>query len=191
MMARVGRWLFGLLVATVLGLGSAVGALHLYGERGTLRVGVWQTSTTAGSVSSSLYERAGIAIHALFVLSRKETIYYRTYRDSSGQLLHGDCDYVIRGVPPSARWWSLTVYGEDDYLVANPANRYSFSATSLPLEADGSFRIAASAVESKGNWLPIPRGRRFSLTLRLYNPGPGIAEHPESVALPVLEGKCP
>lgn len=184
------RWFAGLVVATLLGLGSAWGALRLVADRAAIRIGPWQTSTTYGSTASSLYERADIALHALFVLNHKETLYYRARRDTAGQTLNGVCDYILRGTPPSARWWSITAYGSDDYLIANTESRFSFTAGTLALEADGSYVINVSPRPQKGNWLPV-RSAPFSLTFRLYNPAAAIAANPEVAPLPTIETRCP
>jgi hypothetical protein len=53
-------------LAIVLGTGSAVAALEIAADLGTTRIGAWTTSATLGSGRGSLYERAAVAVHALF-----------------------------------------------------------------------------------------------------------------------------
>ena len=177
--------------ALALGLGSAALAVRIASRRGAIRLGPWTTSATLGSSEAGLYERAAVATHALFVLSRAETVYYRAHEDDSGRDLDARCDYQIRGRPPDARWWSITAYGSDDYLIANPENRYSFNMANMMREADGSFLIRASPRRQPGNWLPLGGKGHVSFTLRLYVPSPDIAAHPESAVLPSIAGACP
>jgi hypothetical protein len=87
--------------------------------------------------------------------------------------------YVIRfpkgALPPANAFWSLTVYNADQYLAANPANRYAIESRDvLVTEPDGSTVLYIQR-ESPGaaraaNWLPTPADGPFSLTLRLYWP---------------------
>ena len=178
-------------LSLALGLGSAALSIRLVSRRGAIRLGPWTTSATAGSSEAGMYERAAIAVHALFVLNRSETVYYRAHVDDTGRALDGRCEYRIRGQPPAARWWSITAYGGDDFLIPNEQRRYSFNLSNVAREPDGTFLIRASARPQPGNWLPLGGGGPVSFTLRLYVPAGEIAAHPERAALPAIEGECP
>ncbi|HET7786879.1 MAG TPA: DUF1214 domain-containing protein [Myxococcales bacterium] len=191
-MARKVLTLTGLgTLSLALGIGSALAAVRLASRRGAIRVGPWATSMTAGSSEAGMYERAAIAVHALFVLNRGETVYYRAHSDDSGRPLDARCDYRIHGRPFDARWWSITAYGSDDFLIPNPRRRYSFNATNLPLEPDGSFLVRAGPSPGPGNWLPLGGSGHVSFTLRLYVPSAEIASHPDRASLPSITGDCP
>lgn len=174
-----------------LGLASAALSIRLVSRRAAIRIGPWGTSTTAGSGEMGMYERAAVATHALFVLNRSETVYYRAHSDGGGRDLDARCDYQIRGRPLEARWWSITVYGSDDFLIPNAQGRYSFTMANLALEPDGSFLIRASPGPQPGNWLPLGGTGHVSFTLRLYAPSAAVASHPERAALPTIAGACP
>ena len=178
-------------LSIALGLGSAMLCIRIASRRGAIRIGPWGTSTTLGSSEAGMYERAAVAIHALFVLNRAETIYYRAHVDDGGRDLDARCDYQIRGRPFDARWWSITAYGSDDFLIANSQGRYSFNMATLASEPDGSFLIRASPKPQPGNWLPLGGKGHVSFTLRLYVPAAGIAAHPERALLPSIAGECP
>jgi hypothetical protein len=60
------------------------------------------------------------------------------------------------------------------------------SKTALTRDAGGTFTVMVSAVGSGTNWIPVGSSQ-FSLTLRLYNPGPGIVLDPTHAALPALK----
>jgi hypothetical protein len=152
-------------------------------QRRRVKDGPWRTSLTTGSGESGPYRRAFVALHGLFALDRSETVYYTAGTDSDGRPLDGDCRYVISGRDPEARWWSITAYGADDYLIANPEHRYSVSKSSLVRGAGGGFVVALGGAAAANNWIALAPGR-FSLTLRLYNPGPSVLLHPGDAALP-------
>ncbi len=153
--------------------------------------GPWKTNLAIGSVQSDPYTRASVALHGLFALNRKETIYYTATSDDGGSALDGACRYEIAGRDPDTRWWSITAYGADDFLIPNPANRYSVAKTSVQRRADGSFTIEVGSAGKGTNWIPVQPGA-FSLTLRLYNPGPTATIVPAQAALPTLKKvACP
>jgi hypothetical protein len=162
--------------------------------RGTMAGGVsdgpWRTSLYAGSRQGGPYLRAGIAVHGLLALNRAETIYYTAASDSEGHALSGDCIYQIEGRDPPARWWSLTAYGADDFLIPNAAERYSVSLNSVARRADGSFTVTLSKGSGGANWIPVSDGA-FNVSLRLYNPQRAVAADPAHVALPTIrKGHC-
>ena len=148
--------------------------------------GPWKTSLTAGSAQSDPYKRAFVAVHGLFALNRSETVYYTATADSDGHVLDGDCRYEIAGRDPDARWWSITAYGPDDYLIPNPAHRYSVSKTAIARGGGGDYAVQVGGDAGGDNWIPVGVGR-FSLTLRLYNPGRSILLDPAHAVLPALK----
>ncbi len=175
--------LAALVVGSAAGLAltwASVFAAHF----GAVRDGPWETSLATGSSESGPYLRAYVAIHGLLALNRSETIYYNASRDSGGNALTGNCDYSIVGRDPDARWWSITPYGSDDFLIPNPARRFSVSMNSVARRGGG-FVIAVSPSGSDANGLPVGNGP-FSLTLRLYNPGAGVTADPAHAALPQI-----
>ncbi|MGZ6125655.1 MAG: DUF1214 domain-containing protein [Myxococcales bacterium] len=164
-------------------------ALEIAADLGTTRIGAWTTSATLGSGRGSLHERAAVAVHALFVLERSQALYYQARTDDAGARLDGRCRIEVRGRPPPARWWSITAYGGDDFLIPNREERYSFSGRTIVLEADGSFVARLGPHPEHGNWLPTGSARVVKLTLRLYGPAPALAERPGDAMLPSVRMK--
>jgi hypothetical protein len=174
-----------LIVGTTLGV--AVTWLTVFRiAPGSVSDGPWKTNLTTGSAQSNPYQRAFVAVHGLFALNRSEAIYYTASTDSDGRALDGRCRYNITGRDPNARWWSVTAYGVDDYLIPNPAHRYSVSKTTVARDASGGFTVQVGGETGNENWIPAGAGR-FSLTLRLYNPSPGILVDPAHAVLPTLK----
>ena len=135
-----------------------------------------------GSYGRNWLGRAVVALTALGANTPPETIYPVALTDSRGRPLDGRHRYTVRfprgELPPVGAFWSLTMYGDDLYLVENPAGRYSVGDRTPGLRRgrDGSLTIHIQRRPPGGaagaNWLPAPAGR-FRLGMRLYEPGPG------------------
>jgi hypothetical protein len=180
------RLLAALVAAVVLGLGSAYVATR-FAMQGDAAVqnGPWSTSLVTGGTDADAYTRTLVAITGLLALNKDETIYYNADRDSAGDALDGNCSYRIEGRDPDARWWSITVYGRDHFLLDTPSQRYSVSKTNVIRAADGAFVLRLSTVEEPNNWIATSADG-FELTLRLYNPGPAVRDNPAGVPLPAI-----
>jgi hypothetical protein len=71
-------------------------------------------------------------------------------------------------------FWSITMYNDQYFFVANPINRYSISPRqNLKANPDGSVDIYiqkdSPGADKESNWLPAPDGK-FYLMLRMYWP---------------------
>ena len=177
------------LVALVLGAGSAVLLVRSGGLGGQTASGPWETDLTIGSMEADPYTRARVAVAGLLALNRNETIYFTAGRDGDGERLRVSCSYRIEGTDPPARWWSITLYGDDHFLVSNPQQRYSYGGETVARNEDGSFTIAVGPNETDGNWIPTGdglTGDTFTLTLRLYNPDENAARNPSGIVLPQI-----
>lgn len=103
-------------------------------------------------------------------------IYPRTSTDSAGADLTGQKTYTLHfdALPPTVGngFWSVTAYGEDNFLIDNPISRYCVNDRSgLHRNADGSVDVTLSkdAPEDTTNWLPVS-DEKFHLFLRIYKP---------------------
>ena len=185
------RWVAVVLAGIVAGVLATRPLVTALVGRAAISAGPWRTNVAAGSADAGVYERAAIAVGGLYALAKDETVYYTAFTDSSGAPLDGRCDYRLRGQPLPSRWWSLTLYGADHYLVANAPGIYSRHAGNLAREPDGGYAIAVSAQPQPHNWLPAPPDGAFSITARLYNPEPAVLRDPAAVPLPAIErGAC-
>ncbi|MFM9863105.1 MAG: DUF1214 domain-containing protein [Micropepsaceae bacterium] len=180
------RLVAAIVLAVALGLGSAYlavkGALP---ADTTVKNGAWTASLAAGGTNADNYTRTAVAIAGLLALNKDETIYYGANADSAGEPLDGKCSYRIEGRDVESRWWSITAYAKDHFLIDHPAKRYAVSKTNVVRGADGSFVIRVSTSEEKENWI-ASSADGFQLTLRLYNPGASVRDDPAGVALPTI-----
>ncbi len=185
-MKKIAYWGGMIVLGIALGLGSARMMLGFGQLDGGYSVGPWKTGTDFGSANAGMYTRARVALYGLLALDRKETMYYTATTDDAGAPLSGDCTYVVEGKDFAARWWSVTAYGHDSYLIPNDANIYSFAKTTVKREADGHYIVRVSAERQDGNWLPLQRGQIFDMTARFYNPDPSVSAAPASAKLPSI-----
>lgn len=187
-MRRIAYFLAWGIVALVLGVGSAWwGVKKSPLNSQTIQVGAWEGSTLAGSLDADMYTRARIAVSALLALSRAETMYFIARFDDAGKALRSRCTYRISGVPPKARWWSITAYADDMFLFDAANAHYSLNGTTAKLDANGQFEFTTGAQEQVGNyWIPTPGDRGLVLTLRLYNPEPTLQNNPASLQVPTI-----
>ena len=182
----------GLILRLALSLAVAVVAAYLSVDylvsrpRKPITVGPWFTSLTAGSAGAGPYQRAWIARHGIWALEASEVIYYNAVTDSRGFRLSHDAVYRIEGTDPDTRWWSIAAYN-DDHLIPNPFDRYSFSRSTVERDLGGSWVIRLAREEVSGNWLPSgERPGDLVLTLRCYNPSPRMLADPGGVLLPEI-----
>ncbi len=110
-----------------------------------------------------------------------------------GKPLRSQCTYLIEGTPPQARWWSITAYADDLFLFDAPNRHYSLNGSTAVLNAQGQFVMTTGpAPQGDTFWLPTPGNRGVLLTLRLYNPEPGLQAAPASLVPPTIRsvGAC-
>ena len=145
--------------------------------------GTWRTPPlNLGQYGSDYNTRAVVAMVGLGANLPEDALYPNTASDEQGQALNGKHKYRIHfkadQLPPVKAFWSLTAYGQDDFLVPNSLNRFALGDRDpLHFNPDGSLDvwIQASAPQEThqiSNWLPIQQDQNFSLNARLYWPKP-------------------
>lgn len=122
----------------------------------------------------SYLKRARVAWGGFGALPARVAIYPRAFWDEDGRELNGEEQYICHfySEPPVKEFWSLTAYGEDQFLIPNELDRNGFNDRSkLKKNPDGSFDIYLQRdrpeEEKVDNWLPIGAGK-FELVLRVY-----------------------
>ena len=114
----------------------------------------------------------------------EDAIYPTTGIDSSGKPLDGANRYILHfakeQIPPIKGFWSMTMYDDQYFFVANPLNRFTLSPRDpLNFNSDGSLDLyiqnESPGKEKESNWLPAPKGK-FNLMLRLYWPKASVLD---------------
>lgn len=143
----------------------------------------WQTNTDSIGVYGNYYmKRAAVAMIGLGANPAEEAVYPLLLTDADGDPLEGSVDYVLRferdELPPVSAFWSITMYDEHGFQVANRLNRFALGDRDpLMYNADGSLDLhiqhASPGSARESNWLPAPLGP-LGVTMRLYAPDPAV-----------------
>jgi hypothetical protein len=138
----------------------------------------WSFTTKAGTYGTNYIQRALVTAIGLGANRPQDAIYPTSLKPNPLESYSGAHNYTIvfpKGqLPPVKGFWSLTMYDENMFFVANPINRYSMSVRTNPTYgADGSLTIYiqkdSPGKDLEANWLPAPEGK-FHLMMRLYWP---------------------
>jgi hypothetical protein len=185
-----GRFLISGLAGLLIGGAAAFGLVFGPVEMGGISSGPWRTNALIGSEEASGMTRAIVARRGLLALNRQETVYFTAWEDSDGRTLDETCLYRIAfDTEPQSRWWSLTLYAQDDFLAVNGDGAPSVSADHAAASAEDpmAVNIAATRPDSPSYWISSRNAGDFSLTLRLYHPDPAISADPALAVLPAIE----
>ena len=138
-----------------------------------------------GDFGTNYEQRAFIAFIGLGANLAKDAVYPSTSRDSEGNPIEGTNKYVMHfdkeEIPPVNAFWSLTAYNSQDFLVANPINRFAIGdRDNIKYNKDGSLDIYIQNTDPGGdkssNWLPSTQEGLTTLTLRLYWPKESVLD---------------
>jgi hypothetical protein len=181
------RVALALVAGIAIGAGGAWYRIQAGFNDGRLANGPWTTALNYGTSGADSVTRASVALRGILALPSTETVYWNASTDSDGKPLDGSCTYAMTGKALDARWWSVTYYDRKGFLVANPANIWSFSGASVSQAEMNGWRVTIGPEKAEGHWLPSAKGKGFELTLRMYNPGNGFRAAPDKAVLPKIE----
>src|ERR1700733_3465900 len=146
----------------------------------------WQMNTDTMGVYGNYYlKRAIVALLGLGANQVEDAIYPLNVSDADGKPVTGGSKYVLHfakdELPPVDAFWSLTLYDEEGFQVANSLNRFAIGdRDALKFGADGSLDLYVQnenpGSDKEPNWLPSPKSGALALTLRLYAPKPQVAD---------------
>lgn len=154
----------------------------------------WQRQENAGVWGSDWFGRALAAVVYILVNDYREAIYFIRATDAEGMPLNGKHAYTVTypkgSLPPvnaeRGGFWSLTMYTDELFMMAEPANgranigTVNLRADQLKFNKDESLTLFLGSKEpadavGKANWLPAPDGG-FALCLRTYTPGDALLD---------------
>ena len=141
------------------------------------KLGQWRYyGRPIGDFGTEYTYRAMVALVGLGANTVDVAIYPKTAVDEIGAALNGEKTYTLHfaSLPPTldGGFWSVTAYGEDDFLIDNPIHRFCINDRSaFELNEDGTLDLVLSknAPENTANWLPVSDGG-FHLFMRIYVP---------------------
>ena len=143
-------------------------------------VNYWSLNTDTMGVYGNYYlKRAIIAQLGLGANLPEDAIYPLNLGDEAGKPLDGAASqfkihFAKENLPPVDAFWSITLYDNEGFQVANELNRFAVSSwMPFKFNSDGSldlyFQNESPGQDKEANWLPAPKGP-FNLTMRLYAP---------------------
>jgi hypothetical protein len=139
----------------------------------------WSMNTDTMGVYGNYYlKRAMVTQLGLGANLPEDAIYPLNLFDDTGKPLDGANKYTLHfdkgATPPVNGIWSITLYDDECFQVANVLNRFAVSSW-MPFkhDADGSldlyFQNESPGKDNEANWLPAPKGS-FNVCMRLYGP---------------------
>lgn len=184
---------YGLMLVVGLALGIGVAVVQLRQSFASMGIenGPWRTGEKVGTADASVATRATVALRGLLALPEREAIYFNAATDSAGRPLQGKCRYTVSGGAMDARWWSLTLYDSEGYLIPNSATVYSLGSAALSPEEANRWQVEISREKTGRHWIAMPDDQPFELTLRAYHPSADLLRQRGTVTLPSIErGEC-
>ncbi len=166
---------FTLILASAIGLGATWLTLTRGIAFGALTIGAWTAWPKSGSVDIDPYARATIARTGELPIGLGDGVAFYARTDDQGNMLDGRCGFIVSGMTPAARYWTLTLYDPGGRLVANTIDRHGFTSAEIVRDADGRFAIHVAPRARPGNWLPTGGIEQFVLVWRLYDTPIGVA----------------
>lgn len=152
--------------------------------------GSW-TGSNALPLGKSNLLTTQVTLFGLFALPSDEAIYLFARKDENNEFFTSDYNYTIEGNTNDikAKYWSITIYGKDLFLIDNEINRFSYNNSNIQKDSAGNFTITVSAIKQNGNWLPSKKDSRFNLVLRIYKGEKDFISKLSEVSLPVIKRK--
>jgi hypothetical protein len=146
----------------------------------------WSTISNESAFGTDYFTRTAVAKSNILVNSPNETKYFYQDLDADGVRLNSANRYAVTfasdQTPPVNGFWSLSIYNEHHFFIANAINRFSVGTKNKDLKRgdDGSLTIyvqteAPTDPAQRANWLPAPTGD-FSLYVRAYWPKVAVTD---------------
>jgi hypothetical protein len=142
----------------------------------------WQMNTDTMGVYGNYYlKRAAVAMVGLGANQPEDAIYPLNFADADGKPMMGENNYTLHfnkeELPPVNAFWSVTMYDEAGFQVANPISRFAIGdRDDLKYNADSSLDLYMQnenpGPDKVSNWLPSPAKGKLGVTMRLYAPKP-------------------
>jgi hypothetical protein len=137
---------------------------------GGIQAGPWTAWPFAGGAAADPYTMAKVARDGTIPLGATEGLAFEASRDNSGDPLILNCDYLISGITPPSKLWTLAAYSRDgDQIRAPSGGNPALHSGRLLRFSDGSFRVLVSSRPQPGNWLAVSGEGQFYFVLRVYD----------------------
>jgi len=191
------KYLLYFIIILIIAALETVIAIKIYPKVAFVKNDIWTILPSPGDPDRSIYTRAAVAAAGTFASKKPEQAYYQTEIDIEDQPLNGNCLYRLSGEDIESRWWSITAYANDGFLIENTEKLYSYNSETVNFNANGGFEIYFLGDNdfisdvSNENWLRVNQDENFNVSLRIYYPGEEFFSNLRRVNLPIIEKvKC-
>ena len=191
------KYLLYFIIILIIAALETVIAIKIYPKIAFVKNDIWTILPSPGDPDRSIYTRAAVAAAGTFASKKPEQAYYQTEIDIEDQPLNGNCLYRLSGEDIESRWWSITPYANDGFLIENTEKLYSYNSETINYNANGGFEIYFLGDNdfisdvSNENWLRVNQDENFNVSLRIYYPGEEFFSNLRRVNLPIGEKvKC-
>ena len=191
------KYLLYFIIILIIAALETVIAIKIYPKIAFVKNDIWTILPSPGDPDRSIYTRAAVAAAGTFASKKPEQAYYQTEIDIEDQPLNGNCLYRLSGEDIESRWWSITAYTNDGFLIENTEKLYSYNSETINYNANGGFEIYFLGDNdfisdvSNENWLRVNQDENFNVSLRIYYPGEEFFSNLRRVNLPIVEKvKC-
>ena len=191
------KYLLYFIIILIIAAIETVIAVKIYPKIAFVKNDIWTILPSPGDPDRSIYTRAAVAAAGTFASKKPEQAYYQTEIDIEDQPLNGNCVYRLSGEDIESRWWSITAYANDGFLIENTEKLYSYNSETINYNANGGFEIYFLGDNdfisdvSNENWLRVNQDENFNVSLRIYYPGEEFFSNLRRVNLPIVEKvKC-
>jgi hypothetical protein len=157
---------------------AALAKIMAHAPNAGKNVNGWITTMPTGVYGTNYLHRALLNWQGPGWNLPEDAVYPLAKVDGEGKALSGANKYVVHfakgELPPVKAFWSLTMYDNEGFFVANPLDRVVLSQRSnFKFNEDESLDLYlqkdSPGKDKEANWLPSPEGA-FSLFMRLYWP---------------------
>ena len=187
------RYLIYFLIILAIAALETYVATKIYPSIAFTKNDIWRILPSPGDPDRSIYTRAAVAAMGTLASKKPEQAYFSTEIDINDQPLSGNCLYKLTGEDIESRWWSITAYAEDGFLVENSEKLYSYNSETISYNSSGGYEVyflgQNEFIEEANttNWLRVNPDEDFSVSLRIYGPGEEFFSNLRRVNLPIIE----
>ena len=162
-----------IVIGFALGATSAWYSIQRSHGIGAINIGQWTAWPFSGGTEADPYTLARVISDSTVPLGAAEGLAFEASKDTEGQPLNLECNYLLEGNTAKAKLWTLTPYRLDGKPI-KPADSTNLipphtNSTRLLRFSDGTFQINLGYLPAPGNWLATQGSGRFRLVLRLYD----------------------
>lgn len=159
-----------LLVAFGGGILSTLYALDATIGFGAIKLGAWEAFPEAQLADADPYAKSHRARAGRLLYGGAEGLAFTASVDEKGQRLDAACRYRLSGQTPPGRLWTLFAASLDGRpLLPGPDLPPGLNSWTVLRDADSSFRVAIAHTAQPDNWIALPAGGLFRLTLTLLD----------------------